>query len=219
MIRLHKCLVLLISLFLFASLSAQSKIRTYERLNPDSVEILRETYGKHKTYPKEFEEQFLIALSHYPQLRDVKVNLLFDKEKTTMSARPDIGSLFCRKRVYSIRINDSESFDGILLKDIPFNAQIGVIGHELAHLVDYEQKNFFRIIGTGIGYLNPRYKRKLEHKIDGVTIQHGLGWQLYDWARYSMDETYSTPKYVRFKKKIYMGPDKILTLMGSPVNL
>lgn len=202
-----------IALLYSITLSAQNSTRVYDHISKDSIEALRKEFGNNKIYPAEYEEQFLIALSHYPQLKHVRITLKYDKEKTTMSARPKIGSLFCKQRTYYVRINNKDNFDGILLKDVPFNAQIGVIGHELAHIIDYEQKSFGQIIGTGIGYLSRKYKRKLEHHIDSETIAHGLGWQLLDWAKYSMNEENATEKYIRFKKRIYMGPEKILSLI------
>lgn len=210
---IKKAFILFI-LFLFAStLSALNNTRTYEHISKDSLITLRQEFGNNKTYPSEYEEQFLIALSHYPQLKNVTINLIFDKERTTMSARPKISSLFCKNRKYNIRINNAESFKGILLSEVPFNAQIGVIGHELAHIVDYEQKSLGQIIATGIGYLSRKYKRKLEHRIDSETIRQGLGWQLFDWAEYSMNENNATKKYIRFKKRIYMSPEKIGSLI------
>ncbi|MGL5317686.1 MAG: hypothetical protein ACRC9Q_03200 [Bacteroidales bacterium] len=208
----------LISLFIFSGISAHNIKQTFSRLSSDSMNTLREEYGKNKVYPQEYEEQFLIALSHFPQLKEVHIHLIFDHEKTTMSARPKIASLFCKDRKYNIRINNAKSFEGILLEDVPFNAQIGVIGHELAHIVDYEQKSFAQIIGTGLGYLTGKYKRRLEHYIDNQTIMHGLGWQLLEWAQYSMHEDNASEKYIQFKKRVYMLPEKILTVIETKSN-
>lgn len=204
-------LSLILSFLCLISVSAQQK--TFEPIESDSIEILREKYGKQKIYPESYESQFLLALKHYPELKDVTIMLKFSKEKTTMACRPNIRSLFRKKRIYHVYINDKSPFKGILLEDVPFNAQIGVIGHELAHIVDYENKNLFQIIGTGIGYLFGGYKKRLEHRIDLMTIDHGLGWQLHDWAKFAMYDSKATPKYKLYKKKIYMGPEKILTLM------
>ena len=95
------------------------------------------------------------------------------------------------------------------MQDVPFNAQIGVIGHEFAHIDDYENKNSFKIIGTGLHYLGHKGKRKLEQSIDLLTIQKGLGWQLYDWENYVINLSKATPEYKEFKRRTYMQPDKI----------
>jgi len=61
-------------------------------------------------------------------------------------------------REYVININNKSEFEGILLKNVPFNAQIGIIGHEIGHIVDYENRNFWGIIGRAIDY-RVRYKK------------------------------------------------------------
>ena len=118
------------------------------------------------------------------------------------------------KRAYDIFINNDINFEGILLDDVPFNAQIGVIGHEVAHIVDYEGRNILGIIQVGLNYLNDNRKRTYENRIDRMTIQRVLGWQLKDWAQYSMfDSPKASEDYKAFKRKIYLNPQQIIEEM------
>ncbi|MDT8282775.1 MAG: hypothetical protein RQ982_08185, partial [Gammaproteobacteria bacterium] len=51
------------------------------------------------------------------------------------------------------KINDGLALvneKGLLLSDVPFNAQVGIIGHELAHVIDYEEKTAMGVVFTGI---------------------------------------------------------------------
>lgn len=213
----RRIFLFLVVLFSTLTLWAQ-QTKYYDTLSKVEVDKLRAEYGQSKVYPQEYEQQFLLALSHYPELKDVVIELKYSKERTTMACRPKITSLFSEERTYYILINDKEDFDGILLNDVPFNAQIGVIGHELAHVVDFENKTLTGVVKTGLGYLKENYKRKLEHKIDAMTTAHGLGWQLYEWATYSMFEApFATQTYKDFKKRIYMSPDQIMELLESDV--
>lgn len=159
------------------------------------------------TIPEEYKLQWLIALSYYPELHNKKFTVKYRRLRTTMSCRPKIRSLLRKKKEYNICINKKKHFKGILLKDVPFNAQIGVIGHELAHIDDYENKNSLKIIGTGLHYLGHKGKKKLEQKIDLLTIQKGLGWQLYDWSNYAINQSNATDKYKKFKRSTYLKPD------------
>lgn len=212
--RIFLFLVVLFSTFTLWS----QQTKYYETLTQADLEKLRVEYGNNKEYPLEYEQQFLLALSHYPELKDVIIELKYSKERTTMACRPKISSLFSETRRYYILINNKEDFDGILLEDVPFNAQIGVIGHELAHVVDFENKTLGGVVKTGLGYLKDNYKRKLEHQIDSMTAAHGLGWQLYEWASFSMFESpFATQTYKDFKKRIYMTPDQIMELLESDV--
>jgi hypothetical protein len=102
------------------------------------------------------------------------------------------------------------------LKDVPFNAQIGVIGHELGHIIDYEKRTKSGIFARGIDYLSHKRKKAFEYKIDSITIEKGLGWQLYEWAQYSMiDNKISTEEYKKYKRETYMQPEMIRKYMNE----
>lgn len=209
----------LLSLLLIVPANAQNGVKNYEPIAEELIQTLREECGLNKEYPAEYEMQFLLALSHFPELKEVHIILKNSAENTTMACRPQVSSLFKNTRTYYILINNRENFDGILLSDVPFNAQVGVIGHEIAHVLDYEQKSVKGIIATGIGYLFEGYKRELEHRIDTMTAERGLGWQLYDWATYAMYDSDATQQYKDFKKRIYMSPEQIVSLPVMAVDL
>lgn len=220
-LRFSLLLFVLIPVFtLFARTSLQGDTnspRLYELQSEAYTDSLRQLYGENKVIQAtDFEQQFLIALSHYPELRDVKIILKSSNENTTMACRPKISTLFGGRRTYYILVNTRPDFDGVLLENVPFNAQVGVIGHEIAHIVDYESKSLFGIIRTGLHYLVDDKKRELEHYIDALTASRGLGWQLYDWASYVMfDSEYTTEAYREFKRRIYMSPEQILVEIGG----
>jgi hypothetical protein len=179
----------------------------------DSLDFL---YGKNKSFINDYKLPSLIALSFYPELREVVIGFIYSRESTTMATRPDMNTILGSKRSYNIFINDDENFEGILLKDVPFNAQIGIIGHEIAHVLDYENQNLLGIMRIGIDYLNADKKAIYEQSIDMLTISKGLGWQLRDWAQYSMyDSDKATDAYKEFKRKTYMRPEQIDAAMKN----
>ncbi|WP_372774873.1 hypothetical protein [Mangrovibacterium sp.] len=166
--------------------------------------------------PSDFKEQVSIALSYYPELKGKKLRFKFKNQKTTMSCIPRWDFIFRKKenRTYLIRIDKKlRNGKGILLEDVPFNAQVGVIGHELGHVVDYESKTAFGVIGTGFGYLFPKYRRELEHFVDEISIYHGLGHQLASFSDYVFHQSQASEKYLRYKRKYYFQPEQIQSLM------
>ncbi len=187
--------------------------RTCSHLENHQIDSLLLEYGNNKVFIDDFLEPTLIALSYYPELKNAKIVFRYSDEKTTMAARPVPLSLFGEKS-YQVLVNNSDNFHGILLKDVPFNAQIGVIGHELAHIVDYQNKNILGVLGILFRYLDHRRTPMFEKEIDRATIERGLGWQLYDWAMFAMyTNQYATDEYKKFKRETYMQPKEIEQLV------
>jgi hypothetical protein len=184
-------------------------VRTFDPLNAAQKDSLLSLYGNNKAFVEEYLNATLIALSYFPELRNTRIEFRYSNERTTMAARPKTLSVFGRKR-YLILINNRADFEGILLNTVPFNAQVGIIAHELEHIADYETRNLIGIVGIGLRYLDPVRRVLFEREIDRATIQRGLGWQLYDWAMYSMFESENaTEKYQIFKRENYKNPEEI----------
>ena len=170
-----------------------------------------------KNIPTKFEDVIITAFYFFPELENVRIEFFEEKISTTMNCRPNPWKLLKGKRHYEIRINNADSFEGPLLKDTPFNAQIGVIAHEFAHILDYEAGSIFRVIKRGLDYLNNHSKRNFEHEIDFLTIQKGFGHQLLDWLDFLMDENNPniTEAYRSFKREIYLDSETLSSLMES----
>ena len=150
------------------------------------MDSLMRHFGKNKILPHGFELAALRALSHYPELAEETVIFKFAKQKVAHSSKPKPGSLLRRhsKRKYIITISNElkPSLEPTMLKSLPYNAQIGVLGHELAHSVYYYHTGSFKIIAEGMKYANKKFRKKYENDTDLRTIEYGLGWQLKAWS-------------------------------------
>jgi hypothetical protein len=184
-----------------------------EDFSPVVVDSLRRQLHPRTRLHADFELPALIALSFYPELRGIELTLDYGKITTTMQCQPRIGSLIGKGRRYEILINNDSTFDGVHLWHVPFNAQVGVIGHELAHIVDYERHSSFGVAGIGLDYLSEKGKVRIEHGVDSITVRAGLGWQLYDFAHFVLEESKATPAYKAFKRRVYMQPQEIADWM------
>ncbi len=199
----------------FSSAKAPRTKLQNEPIDTWQNELLHD-YAEQLECPEQYKLQMLIALSHYPELKNTPIKVKFSNLETTATCRPAIPSIFSirkdksdARRKYIIRINKKENFSGVLLKDVPHNAQIGVLAHEIAHIVDYERRGHVGLIKRAVDYLEENRKKRFEYQIDKLTIEHGLGWQLYDWADYAMHKSKASEKYKEFKKRIYMAPADI----------
>ena len=171
---------------------------------------LKQNYGQHKIFIKEFELQTLIALSYYPELKNVPITFCLYNIRTTAEVRPEYFSAIKNSnRKYIVFISKNVHTEGVLLKDVSFNAQIGVIGHELAHIVDYEGRSVPSLFGLAFNYLFMKNHAKYERSIDEQAIKRGLGWQELEFADFMENKSKATARYKHFKKVNYLSSEEI----------
>ena len=168
------------------------------------------------------EESARIAIQYYPELKNVNIEVVYANTKTTMETRPVIGSLFSKQRKYKIFVDTFvENNFGLLVSEVPLNAKIGLLGHEFAHILDYESKSNLEIIKIGKTYLTKEDIRAYETIIDELTIQRGLGLYLKAWADYILNQSKTSEEYKNYKRKNYLTPEEIqnsLNKLNTPYN-
>ncbi|MHA4844936.1 hypothetical protein ACX0G7_12265 [Flavitalea antarctica] len=158
----------------------------------DSVNLeyerLVKKFGENKIMPAGLEKQIIYALSFFPELAGTKIKFRLKKSKGGIIAtQPTIGSLFRKssKRTYLVIINDS-----IAGRRLPLfgrgdvNGQVGILGHELCHIVYFNNRTGSQLLGLGIAHVSKDYMDRFEHNTDSMTIERGLGYQLIAWNYY-----------------------------------
>jgi hypothetical protein len=153
----------------------------------DSARLAKE-YGENKTLIDQFGLQTLIALSYFPELKHTSIRFIYKSTRSPLTTRPLFPALLHkgRKRRFSITISDSSiaKLEPILLKSMDFNAQVGVLGHELSHVSDFSRRSFFSLMGSGISHVSSSYIDRFEFRTDSICIGHGLGYQLLSWSSF-----------------------------------
>jgi len=175
------------------------------------IDSLQTNFGLNKEIIVPYRLSILKTLSYYPELKNSRIKFKKAKLKTSLTTRPTFFSLLFRakkNRRYIVRIDDDS--DKIRIKDASFNAQIGVFGHELSHIVDYSQRNAWGVFGRGFAYLSKKKKENFEKHIDRLTIEHHLRMQLYDWAIFVLNSPNGTEEYKLFKRVFYLEPKEII---------
>lgn len=155
--------------------------RTY---NLDSLTTI---IGDNKGLPQGFEVAAAIAYSAFPQLKDVRIDMILTDGGAPMESTVDITSLLGlrKNRRYRILLNDDQEsyFKPILLRALPFDAQVGILAHELGHIVYYEDLNIFAFGKWGLRYLMEEdFRATHERTTDLMPVYHGLGNQIYQYA-------------------------------------
>jgi hypothetical protein len=155
-----------------------------------TLNFIKENFIENEYKNKQIDSNFLwqtkAALLFYPILKDAKIKIRVKKAKTPLTARPRIWAIFQRpsQRKYLITISSETigRLEPILLKNLSFNAQIGVLGHEMSHIVDFHQRKGVFFIRLAAMHLSRKAIDKFENDTDKRCIEHGLGYQLLDWS-------------------------------------
>lgn len=195
---------------IFYNLSAQSDSADSLALHYN-IDSLKKIYGIKKQLLKEYELQTLLALSYYPELLNERIRFKYSHINSIAQTTVTFGSIFKKiNKQYIIFINDNKKKKGILLSDAPFDAQVAMLGHELAHVTDFKTRSFFDMVWWGLSYLVVKQRTKIEIRTDKSTIRHGLGWPLYYWADFVLNHSSANERYKRIRETKYMQPYEIL---------
>lgn len=183
---------------------------------PDEIEIeqLRNEFGRHKSIPAKYEAAILTALSKYPELKEVRINfILKDKHSVPYGTAPSFLSVFSEPEDREYNISILEKADPpmfyALIKNLTFEAKVGVLGHEIAHVVQYNSLEKGELLKFLAFYLIPEFQEKVEKAADMAAIIHGLGQELLEHAIYIR----SIPGYTEERKTInknYLKPSEIV---------
>jgi hypothetical protein len=213
----HGRLLILSSIFTVHIAFSQRVIESFHGI-PYNVDSLRSLTGTDKVYPAEYELQSLLALSHFPELKDARVEIRFSGTKSLLLSTITFRSMFqhASRRSYQIllRRKSSIKLSPALFSNLSFDGQVAALAHELAHTVEFRQKSFTGMINIALRHLSKKAIDKQERDADMLVIKRGLGFPMYDWRK-------STAKAFAHKQKEkpeeehqrYMGPKTVLQSM------
>jgi hypothetical protein len=174
-------------------------------------------FKHNKRIPKIIEQNVLIALSHYPELEHTPIRFVFKKnlKSNIMQAQPRVASFFKGREERGYQINISSMLrlmhSAIPIHQLPDNIMIGWIGHELGHVMDYEQRGRLGLISFGFTYLLSK-----KHRIEGETVadtfavNHGLGKYIIDTKRFILSHAELPQAYKDKIARLYLSPDAIV---------
>lgn len=198
-------------------LTINTMLADTNKLEENSVSKDLMEYAHHKKIPKIIEESVLIALSYYPELKETPIDFVFKKKikQSVMQAQPKFDVLLNGKGNRAYQINISSLFRpnhaALPINQLPKNIMIGWIGHELGHIMDYENRSLIGMIRFGFGYLfSNKYIKKAEQKADNYAVSHGLGFYIIETKRFILDHTDLPEAYKAKIAKLYLSPDEIV---------
>ena len=182
-------------------------------MNKDS---LKNIYGNNKHFISGYELQSLIALSYYPELKETEITFRLVNIESIAKTTITFFSIFnSAEKHFIIYINSNKNRTGMLLIDAPFTAQVGAIGHELAHVANFRKKSLAGMVWWGINYLSKKHMIKIERETDISTIAHGLGIELYSFVDFVLNSSSANEDYKKFKRLHYLSPAEIIEMVKN----
>jgi len=177
---------------------------------------------ENKIIPESIREEVLAALEYFPELYDTAIEFKFKDriKKSTMQAQPKVSSIFKSKknREYVIFISreihiDKEDFSFF---DIPRLVKIGWFGHELGHIMDYQERTNFGLIIFGIKYLfSKKSVREAERTADTYAIIHGMGEYIIQTKNFILDNSEISEKYKARIRRLYISPEEVMEIINK----
>jgi len=181
----------------------------FQPVLPDEV-IINNTWVNTNLYGTYFDQfpqvrlDMLSALKYYPELMNVKIKFKYKSIKQTMNTRPSPLNIIRSKahRHYAILVNDNRGKEkGLDFEKLSFNIKVGWLGHELAHICEYESTSNLGIFWFALRYVTSKdYIRKVERNTDLLTIQHGLAFPLYEGIVYLTANDEISEKYKKYAR-------------------
>jgi len=174
-----------------------------------------------KTIPDEIKEKVEKALSYFPSLKDIDITFQFKKniKKTTMQAQPDFLSLLSSRKNRKYNINISEYFKDTAktkTQDLPEDIFVGWIGHELGHILDYEEMSNWEMVVFGIKYvLFDNFIIEAEKTADQYAVNQGIGNYILAMKNFILHHKNLPSYYKKRIQKLYMSPKEVIKLMNE----
>ena len=190
---------------------------SYEKKQVPFLDTIPPSYAKYncvKNVPEAYQALFGFVCRYFPELKNEDITFKTGDINTTMQTRPALSF----KRKYVIILNKNSSRTGVRFDEIPVPAKIGLLAHELSHILDYKDKNFFQLLCLVPKILSKKGNRAYERGIDKLTIAKGFGLYLKEWAKYTMFNEHISSEYKTLKINNYLSPreiDSIIRLSGG----
>ncbi|WP_244266688.1 hypothetical protein [Winogradskyella sediminis] len=181
---------------------------------------LHQTMSAQHIIPEDIKNNVRKALAYYPQLENTKIEFRFKKniKKSTMQARPTLGSFFKSRKNRNYVILISETFKiadkSFLTRHIPDDIFIGWIGHELGHIMDYQNRSKLNLIWFGLKYLlSQSHIVEAERAADSFAVAHGMEDYILKTKDFILNHADITPSYKARIVKYYLSPEEIMELV------
>lgn len=172
-------------------------------------------------------KQFNYVLKFYPHLQVKTIKIQFKPSSKTIQTKPKFGAIFKlpEQREYTVTFSrgTNTTLDSILIDNLSFNSQLGLIANQVSVIEDLATGGFFNFIGWYFKHLTHNGSKKILTDAEEKTLEVGLGYQLLSYNRECEEklkiENWSSTKgytnYMQHYRNRAMKPQLIVNLMND----
>lgn len=139
----------------------------------------------------------------YPELKTAKIDInTFRSDSNYFKSQFSIERFLTFRRIsYVIFVNPE-----VFRRNAPGDGIRAILAHELAHILYYQRKNRFQLLGLA-RLADKSFTAKFERRADLVAIARGYGEGLKSYREWLYQNI--PPKSVKAKKRDYFSPEEI----------
>ncbi len=184
-----------------------------EKTRTLSSQLVTQKLKPDTSVPHSWEEAIQYALDFFPELQNVRIRIKARKNLLHCQCRPGLLSFLQKpdKRTYQILISTTtvRELTPLLFENLSFNARVGMIAHALAHIIQFQQLSRWDLVKNFLSYPLPSFRKKWEKEADKKVVEHGLGWEFFDWANL-LQKLETNNMAIRYLNHFHLDPDDVL---------
>jgi hypothetical protein len=131
------------------------------------------------------QRQFAYVIKFYPKMLVMNIRVDYRKSKWIVKTRPTFKSVFKEpgRRLYKVSFsnNTNSTLDSVLINNLTFNSQLGMIANQMSIIDDLSTGGFFNMIAYFLRSLTHSGRNKIYHEAQLTTLEAGLGYQLLSY--------------------------------------
>lgn len=173
------------------------------------------------------KKQFNYVLKFYPKMLVKNIVIKYNTSSSIVKTKPKFSSIFKMpaQRVYVVSFSKrtKTTLDSVLLDNLSFNSQLGLIANQVSQIEDMSTGGFFNFIGWYFKQLSHKGKKTILTDAEEKTVEVGLGYQLLSYNRECKEKlridnwltTKGYTNYTRHYRNREMKPQLILNLIND----
>lgn len=174
---------ILIPLFIFVQKN-NAQHQYYKTVTPDIVMQFNDSANRVSNLDQNslLVKQFNYVLKFYPKMRVKNILVKYNTSSSIARVKPKFASIFKLpgQRIYTVYFSKQTktTLDSVLLDNLSFNPQLGLIANQVSVIEDLSTGGFFNFIGFYFKQLSLKGKKQIKEEAELKTIEVGLGYQL-----------------------------------------